>query len=632
MSHSRLTCVGLAVLFVLAFVLFSETYSYVLGFQSKTNDCFFLFHAPFFFEFWDHPAGLIRYGGRFLGQFHHQGWAGALIVAACVTCFGLLFYRVLKKRGEATPVSRTLLPCVLLLALHTSTLWLLQDTLGLGMACVFFLGYLSLPKTIPRRVYAVPATLVLYLVAGVYFWFFVVWGALSSWLDTTGRSRWRFPVFLILFGSSLPLVAWRWLFPIPLRGAWFCPLLFGSPFRTGSPQQTMVGFTTDCVLAALLAVLLVLIPFWSRLFQNTRLGDFWQLPDERRSRLALAGAIAVLGVLLHLVRYDAPLAKVLACRRLYEQRQWDALLEEARDNPYKDYRVQFMTNFALYQQGNLLDRMFCYPQPWGTRGLFLNFSGRQVVSAREDDTFYGMYNSDLLYEMGHANYAFRHAYNKMCLHGRTGETMARVAQCSMVNGNYAMAAKYLNLLGKTVFHRDFARRYQRILADRDTATKEFAALRARLPTVDGFGHPTKHFITLLESKADNRMALEYLMAWLLLDKTSESLESVCVDVEHLRRVGYTRLPRHCQEAMLLQAKMTRAPVDPRGFRHDEPIVARVDEFWDDMSGRGTWLDKETAEALYGDSYMFYWYFATISTATPDESEPVERFRVTPSHQ
>ncbi|MFW6171960.1 MAG: DUF6057 family protein, partial [Planctomycetota bacterium] len=272
MSHSRLTYLGLVMLFVLSFLLFIEPYGYVLGFQSRTNDCFFIFHSPFFFEFWDHPAGLIRYGGRFLGQFHHNGWGGALIVAGCIACFGLLFHRVLMKRGEVVPVWQTLLPCVLLLALHTSTLWVLHDTLGLSLACVFFLGYLSLPERIPRRVYAVPATLVLYLVAGIYVWFLVAWVVLASWLDANRRLRWPFPVFHILFSTSLPLIAWRGLFPIPLRSAWFCPLLFGVPFRTGSPQQSMVSFTSDCVLAAVLAVLLVLVPFWGRLFRNTRLG------------------------------------------------------------------------------------------------------------------------------------------------------------------------------------------------------------------------------------------------------------------------------------------------------------------------------------------------------------------------
>lgn len=435
MNHWRVATAFLTLLWGVSFCVFFGPYSYILGFQSKTNDCFFLFHAPFFFEFWDHPAALIRYGGRFLSQFFHYRWLGALIVAGAVTCFGLLFYRLLKKGAGIVPASQVLFPCLLLLLMHTSTLWLLQDTLGLCAVVACLLGYLYVPGARLKYSYALAATAILYLTAGFYVWFFCIWIVLSEAWGVADRLRWARLTSYFLFSVSLPLLAWRWLFPVPLASAWLSPLLFTPPFRTGSPQQSSPSLTADGILAALLAVLLLLIPFWRRFFQDTRLAGFWHLTSDRRGRIVLVGTVAVLGFLVHVWRYDAPLAKVVACRDLYEQRAWERLLDEAKENPYNDHRVQFMTNFALCQQGRLLDDMFRYPQPCGTRGLFLRFSGQQTTDSKGDATFEGMYNSDLLYDMGHANYAFRHAYNKMCLYGRTAETMMRVAQCSMVNGN-----------------------------------------------------------------------------------------------------------------------------------------------------------------------------------------------------
>ena len=61
--------VGLAALFVGCFAVLNWVYGYVITFQSGTNDCFFMFGRPFFLEFFDHPAGGLRYAGRFLGQF-----------------------------------------------------------------------------------------------------------------------------------------------------------------------------------------------------------------------------------------------------------------------------------------------------------------------------------------------------------------------------------------------------------------------------------------------------------------------------------------------------------------------------------------------------------------------------------
>lgn len=621
------TYVPFAAIFAASFLVLDWTYGYVIVYQSQTNDCFFLFGRSFLVEFLDHPAGPLRYAARFLGQFYHYRWLGALIVSASITGFGLLFHRVLARFDKAAPVWQTALPCLLLLALHTSTIYGLQDTLGLCLSCGALLGYLALPGNVAKRAYALAAIPILYFLAGFYVWILVAWIVAFEILHNRPRRGMVFGAACALFSVAVPLVAWRWLFPIPLRSALLCPVLFGPPFRTGWPDQTLAQFAGDCALAVTLGGALLVMPFWSRLFSGAPWRSF-PAKTDRRSRLLRAGAIGVLVVLLSWVRYDGPLATVVACRRLYQERQWDALLEEAKDNPYGDVRVQFMTNFALYHKGTLLDQMFRYPQPWGARGLMLNFSGMRVASPEQDDTANGMYNSDLLYELGHAAFALQHAYNCITLHGKTYQSLERMAECSMLNGNEAMAKKYLNLLEKTLFHRDVARRYKAVLADPEAAEREFGELRKRLPAVDGFGHPTRHFLTLLESKTDNRMALDYLMAWLLLEKTPDSLESVCADLGHLRTAGHAALPRHCQEAMLLKEELTQTPADPKGFQPDAAVVARAKEFRRDMSGQGVWLDAETARSLYGDTYMFYWFFTTIPSEAPPSAEPGGGFYAT----
>lgn len=624
--------VSLVVLFVASFCVLNWKYGYVIGFQSETNDCFFLFGRSFLLEFCDHPAGVLRYAGRFLGQFYHCRWLGALIVSGCITCFGVLLHRVLAKLDGTASVSQMLLPCVLLLLLHTSALWLVQDTLGVCASCGVFLGYLSLRGKLARQAYALLATPIVYLVVGVYCWLFVAWVVVFEWFD--GPRRWAlgFKITYIVFSIAVPLIAWRWFYAIPLQSVLTWPITFEPPFRTGSLDQTSAAFTVDCILAVMFFGLLVAIPFWSRLFSGTPLATFWSAKGDRQSRIILVIAIPILAILVHWIRYDGQLATVVACRQLYKQQQWDALLEKAKENPYEDHRVQFMTNFALYEKGELLEKMFRYPQPWGTRGLFMNFSGLGVGGLEEDDTHNGMYNSDLLYEMGHANFALRHAYNSLSLYGRTYENLARMAECSMLNGNRAMALKYLNLLEKTLFHRNLARRYKALFVDPDAMQREFGDLRERLPTVDGFGHPTRLFIVLLESKPDNRMALEYLMAWLLLEKTPRSLESICADLGHLRTAGHTTLPRYCQEAVLLKMALTGVPVDPQGFRIDSAITTRMEKFQQDMQQQGNRIDLEAAQANYGDMYMFYYLFSTTRNSIPQDGAPGGRFHVTPREE
>lgn len=628
MSNSRFNYLCLTLLFAASFLLLNWGYGYVIVYQSETNDCFFLFGGPFLQEFFDHPAAPLRYAGRFLGQLFHYRWLGALIVSATITCFGFLFHRVLAKLEETVPVSQTLLPCLLLLALHTSTLYVLHDTLGLCMVCGVFLGYLSLPRRTLKRAYAMFATPLVYFCAGIYVWILVAWIVVLEVLESPRRARLGFVAGYAACCIVVPIAAWRWWFQLPLRSVLMCPVMLGPPFRTAWPEQSVTQFVTDCTLAVGLCGVLLVIPFWSRMFAGTSLASFWTAKPSRRTRVTLVCTLGVLGILLHWIRYDGPLAHLVACRQLYKARRWDALLEKARANPYGDHRIQFMTNFALYQQGKLLDEMFRYPQPGGTRGLFMNFTGMPVANANEDDTDDGMYNSDLLYEMGHVNFALRHAYNCLSLQGRTYENLARMAKCSIANGNDATAMKYLRLLEKTLFQRNLARHHMAIMGKPDAEEEEFGKIRERLPTVDGFGYPTRLFLVLLESKPDNRMALEYLMAWLLLEKSPEAVESICADIGHLRDVGRTTLPRHCQEAMLLKAELAQSPVDPQGFPYDTAVSTRVEKFRQDMSGQGDWLDAETAAKLYGDTYMFYWFFATTRTDTLPVADANSRFRVT----
>lgn len=617
MSGRFISCAGLAILGLFCFLALRWVYDYVLVFQSETNDCFFLFSSRFLNEFSDHPAGLLRYAGRFLGQFYYYPWLGAVIVAVSITCFGVLFRQVLAKLNGTADAAQALLPCLLLLALHTSTIWLVHDTLGLLASCAAFLGYLSISSPGARRVYALAATPVLYFALGVYVWLFVAWIVGSECAGPPWRAGLWFKAAYPLISIATPLAAWRWVFPIPLSSALACPILFGPPFRTGIMDYHWAAMASECVLAAMLAGSVLLFPFWGRLFGGTSLAAFWRVKPDRRSRIALAAAAAALLFLLHAIRYDPELNLLMACRQVYKQRRWDALLDKVAKNPTGDLHIQFMTNFALCQKGRLLDEMFLYPQSWGTRGLVLHFTAATGVAGGEDDTWWAIYNSDLFYELGHINASFRHAFN-LWTRGARYDALTRMAECSMVNGNYALAEKYLSLLERTWFYRDVARRYREILADPEAVEREFGPMRERLPVTDGmmYKHPTVPFLTLLEARPDNRMALDYLTAWLLLDKGKLSIAAVSRGMDSFRKAGYTSLPIHCQEAMLLVERGERTKVDLNGFQYDGAIAASVDRFLQAAaeSQAGT---AEPAGPVWGSAYLYYYFFMP----TPQETRP-----------
>jgi len=329
--------------------------------------------------------------------------------------------------------------------------------------------------------------------------------------------------------------------------------------------------------------------------------------------------LAALAVLVLVVQYDSGLSTFVACRQLYRHRQWDALLDKSRASASADLLMQFMTNFALAHKQRLLDEMFRYPQLFGTRGLALNFVTWQIPDRTENDTERALYNSDLYYEMGHVNAALRHAYNHLVVAGETYAAYERLAQCALVNADYDLATKHLNVLGRTTFHRGFARRYQAIAADPKAAAREFGDARRRLPRVELSMQESQiaPAVILLQTHPDNPLAFDYVIAWSLLGK---DLSGVCMDMEFYKAAGYQKLPVHCQEALLLLIARGRDVGVAQELSYDSAVRSRVDRFFEDVSrydGRQDALEQ--LQRSYGDTYLYYFFFV-VPPAQQRQSE------------
>jgi len=589
--------IGLALLFILSFVMYNWVFDYVIVIQRDTASCFFMCGRKFFVEFLDHPGGLLSYASRFFMQFYHFKWLGVLIISAFITCFAALFHLVLTRLRRTACVFCTFVPCILLLALHSHVL---DATIGLVATCGVSLGYLSLPRRPSRQVYALLATPVLYLVAGGYFWLFAVWIAASEWFDTPLSSNLPFKLLYPALAVCVPFAAYRWLFPISLRSALTHPSVLALPYPPSALAYPSVLALSYPLVTIVLFAYLLTMPFWARISWGTRLKSFC---GSRRGRAVEAAVLLVLAVFLPCAWYSSYDNQVAEYGELYKRRQWDAILDRAKRDRPQQLMTQFFTNYALYHKGELLEEMFNYPQGWGTRGLVLDISDQGY-----SDLPRAMYTSDLFFEMGHMNAAFREAHNHMSAGGKTYENLKRIAECNMVNGNYDIADKYLSLLERTLFHKEFARHYKGIIADRHAADRHFAKLK-QLPTVE-FSPVLGSFVplmSLLISDAENRMACDYLTAWRLLDQASIAL--VVENSHYLAEAGYTSLPRHCQEAFMVWEKRSGTPVDTEGFTYDANIALRFNTFVEQVS----WYpNKRVAQrelrSAFGGTYMYYYVF------------------------
>jgi len=80
---------------------------------------------------------------------------------------------------------------------------------------------------------------------------------------------------------------------------------------------------------------------------------------------------------------------------------------------------------------------------------------------------------------------------------------------------------------------------------------------------------------LLDRNPENRMAFEYLESWFLLTK---QLPKFMEPIGKLKAFGYTELPRHYEEAMLIYAYGSRKRIDIQGFKPSGQLQKRAAEF------------------------------------------------------
>lgn len=113
--------------------------------------------------------------------------------------------------------------------------------------------------------------------------------------------------------------------------------------------------------------------------------------------------------------------------------------------------------------------------------------------------------------------------------------------------------------------------------------------------------------SLVETNPDHRLAFEYLMACHLL--RNERVEIIS-HLPLLKPLGYTQLPRHYAEALLVHSLRTGTPVDAQGWIIDPDLQRHFGEIRSIVTeARGD--DRRVFDTLvpkYGDSYMFYSMF------------------------
>ena len=90
-------------------------------------------------------------------------------------------------------------------------------------------------------------------------------------------------------------------------------------------------------------------------------------------------------------------------------------------------------------------------------GLFLGFN-KEFISP--------MMGNEIFYHLGLINASQEYAFESMEVMPdmeKSVRALKRLAETNLINGNYKVAEKYLKIVEKTLFHRQWARKTRKIL-------------------------------------------------------------------------------------------------------------------------------------------------------------------------
>lgn len=575
------------VLFIFLFLYFVIFNKYHILYLEQNQ--LFRFNLSYLRDFISLPGSLSLIIGAFLTQFFIIPWLGALIIT--LNCLALYFFaKYILGKYNIKGLIFPFIPVCLLVILHSNELFTTDQSVGLLLALLFTVFYISVGT--PKIRYILFLTLwplCFYLIGG-FSMICVIICALNEILYQGGRrDRFLWIALYIVEGILVPWLFSRLLFYIPEDKIYTYPLFY-----------TFHTFELVCLILLYFILPLLMVTGY---FINRAKISATKLISGRTIRI-LAGSLTIVLMVFVIYKYayNSRAEKLFAIDYHIRQAEWKKALKQIEQYPDLNTLVIYYTNLALLNSGQLGEKMFDYPQT-GPGGLRLRWE-------RNSNLFFG---GEIFYYLGYNNEAYRWTFEAMVAKGLNPRSLKRLIITSIVNGENDVAEKYLHILGQAPFYRKWVLKYERLLSDPESQESDPEIKRNRDLLV------TKNFISnanglnldnLLENHPENRMAFEYFLATLLLNK---DLDFFAENIPRLKDFGYTDIPLYFEEALIFYNFYENKQIIPEGFSFRPETIARFNEY----AGIYTKFRSDRAVARFElgkkfrNSYWYYLQFAII---------------------
>jgi hypothetical protein len=595
------------VFFTGIFIFFAFFYNNHLHFEEQFQ--LFLLTCDYFILKLGYPGGFSGWTGEFLTQFYYLSLAGPFLITGMLFALQQVIKRILKKVNSGNllfPFS--FIPSLLSGMILCNEFYPFSAIIGFLLAMVAGLVYVTIRREKIRFMAGLILIPLTYWLSGGSFvsllllmLFFEYLCYLSSRKNAGnkiekstvyGLKWWHFISYVIL-ASVFPLLVRQYLIPQPLMMTFMGEFYYN--IINSIPKAVLVLF--------LLPPLLLLVYFISL--------------KEKQVKRFLVFQIVVFSVLSWLgfknfANFEAE--EIMTYDYLARNERWNEIVRYSENKPPGNYLSLAMLNLSLAKTGQLGNRMFYYDQH-GVDGLFLPFN-REYVTA--------IMGSEILYHLGLTNASQEYAFESMETipnMGKSARVLKRLAETNLINGQYKVSEKYLNILKKTVFYRKWAENIITLLNNEEKINQNAGWAEKRKFAVrnDYFFHIKDIEAVLnrmISEHPGNKIAFEYLMAFYMINKDMGNITRL---IPVMEKMEYSRVPVSYQEAVMYIV----------GLNNEDPFInspqyvsqdtrRRMKAYADIYSG---YPDAgERLQKRFAGTYWFYIHFKEVEFSSHEEKK------------
>lgn len=587
MGNKRIYISILFGLFVALTSFFALQANYEYHFYYMEQLQLFLWDSTYISNLFYAVAGASETVSQFLTQYFIYPYAAAIITTLLLLCIGILTNAIARRINSLVNlIAFPLLAMLTTAFLHFDHNYYITGTIAYILTLSCILGYLYISNFKLKIIASCIFTLLLYFLGGPVSILFITSILIYELLTTPKKS---------------------YFFLIPLAIAFFVSIV---SVRLGMVGEFKYTLLPDMFYHGYLAAPLCIYFPWACLLLMILVACVLsKIKRKISTKLVVASLLMQLILVGIIVKYTIPVygnEKTLQYKKLdYYARtqQWDKIIEENKhEHTTSNLLYLFYLNIALSEKNELADSFFRFDQK-EARGLIINWD-KTITTA--------LVMSHLQFALRNPSEAQQIAFEGNVIASRNGSPRfyKQLVQTNLIFGAYPIAEKYISLLEKTRFYKNWATRQRRFLYNDEAveSDKLLGVMRKSIPTEDYLfvtSSPIKKLEILANTNPSYSVPIQYLGVLYLANKDIESFNKMIE--KYYGTEVLPQLPCSFQEAIFINNEKNTELWE----KYNIPVsVAK--HFYDYrqliLKNKNNSNLSQLMQTHYGDTYWFYYMF------------------------